>query len=64
MITLKHYSSTQDIEVFVDDSIPTCDLLEVLDIFIRLTKRDPSGSLEYITPEELKANPMKLNNEN
>ena len=53
MITLKWEGGGQEIELSVDDSIPTCDLLEVLDVFIRLTSRDPSGVLEYMPPEKL-----------
>ena len=57
MITLKWSGGGQDIEVNVDDSIPTCDLLEVIDVFIRLTSREPSGVLDY-TPIEKLITPM------
>lgn len=47
MIKLQWEGDGQTIELSVDDSIPTCDLLEVIDIFIRLTNRTPSGVLDY-----------------
>ena len=48
LIKLRWATETVDIELECDDSIPTCDLLEVIETFIRLMERNPSGNLEFI----------------
>lgn len=51
MIKLIWEDNGQKICLSVDDSIPTCDLLEVIDMFIKMTNRSPSGVLDYTTQE-------------
>ena len=48
LITLVWKTEGQDIEVVVDESIATCDLLEVIELFIRVMGRTPSGELDFI----------------
>ena len=47
MIKLIWEADNQTIELSVDNSITTHDLLELLDLFIRMTNRKPSGELDY-----------------
>lgn len=37
-----------DIAVECDDDIRTCDLLEVIELFIRVMDRNPVGELEFV----------------
>lgn len=48
MITFVWKTEAQDIKVVVDESIATCDLLEVMELFIRIMGREPHGELEFI----------------
>ena len=49
VIRLTWENAGQTIELEIDDSIVTCDLLEVLDLFIRLMSRSPTGELDYVS---------------
>tara|TARA_R100000005_G_C4960845_1_gene177593 strand:+ start:410 stop:568 length:159 start_codon:yes stop_codon:yes gene_type:complete len=51
MIKLIWEDRGQTICLSVDDSIPTCDLLEVIDLFIKITNRTPTGVLDYTNQE-------------
>jgi len=49
MIVLLYVTGGVEVRVEVSGDIATCDLLEVLDAFVRSTGREPSGELDYIT---------------
>lgn len=51
MITLTWNGDDQDIVMEISDDIATIDLLELLDIFIKTTNREPSGTLDYTSEE-------------
>ena len=48
VIKLNWTSESVDIAVECDDDIQTCDLLEVIELFIRVMDRDPVGELEFV----------------
>ena len=47
MITLLWESGGEEVRMTVSDDIATCDLLELLDQFIRAMGREPAGDLDY-----------------
>ena len=51
MIKLIWENGDELVEMEVSDDIVTADLLELIDSFIRLMGRDPSGELDYVTTD-------------
>jgi hypothetical protein len=48
VIKLNWSGADVDIAVECGDDIATCDLLEVIEVFIRVMDRSPVGELEFI----------------